>query len=110
MVTDGPSPHRRARSLLTQYERAGEMELAISDCDALLELDPSHEKARTKRMRMFESRGDHADARTEVCALQLNFMKKNRDRLRMGECVCVYVRVRRRGLLPISQMTAAPSR
>ena len=66
------------------YEKASLPDLALSDCDAVLDLDPVHPKARTRRLRILESQGRHADALVEVCALQLTFMNDNRDRLRLG--------------------------
>lgn len=66
------------------YEKASFPDLALSDCDAVLALDPSHAKARTRRLRILESQGRHPEALVEVCALQLKFMNDNRDKLRLG--------------------------
>lgn len=66
------------------YEKANQPDLALSDCDAVLSLDPTHSKARTRRLRILESQSRHAEALVEVCALQLKFMNDNRDKLRLG--------------------------
>lgn len=66
------------------YEKASFPDLALSDCDAVLELDPSHAKARTRRLRILESQKRHTEALVEVCALQLKYMNDNRDKLRLG--------------------------
>ena len=41
-------------------------DLALSDCDAVLIRDPSHTKARTRRLRILESLNRHSDAIVEV--------------------------------------------
>ena len=66
------------------YEKATFPDLALSDCDAVLNLDPAHSKARTRRLRILESQKRHTEALVEVCALQLKFMHDNRDKLRLG--------------------------
>eukprot|EP00578_Thalassiosira_sp_NH16_P014589 CAMPEP_0181121358 /NCGR_PEP_ID=MMETSP1071-20121207/24697_1 /TAXON_ID=35127 /ORGANISM="Thalassiosira sp., Strain NH16" /LENGTH=687 /DNA_ID=CAMNT_0023206175 /DNA_START=56 /DNA_END=2119 /DNA_ORIENTATION=- len=66
------------------YEKASFPDLALSDCDAVLDLDPGHSKARTRRLRILESQNRHTEALVEVCALQLKFMNDNRDKLRLG--------------------------
>jgi import receptor subunit TOM70 len=66
------------------YEKASFPDLALSDCDAVLELDPSHVKARTRRLRILESQKRYREALVEVCALQLKYMNDNRDKLRLG--------------------------
>ncbi|KAL7538698.1 hypothetical protein ACHAWF_006184 [Thalassiosira exigua] len=66
------------------YEKASLPDLALSDCDAVLAIDPGHQKARTRRLRVLESQGRHAEALVEVCALQLKYMNDNRDKLRLG--------------------------
>ena len=66
------------------YEKASFPDLALSDCDAVLDLDPSHSKARTRRLRILESQKRHREALVEVCALQLKYMNDNRDKLRLG--------------------------
>ena len=66
------------------YEKASFPDLALSDCDAVLALDPGHSKARTRRLRILESQNRHIEALVEVCALQLKFMNDNRDKLRLG--------------------------
>ena len=66
------------------YEKASFPDLALSDCDAVLNLDPTHSKARTRRLRILESQKRHAEALVEVCALQLKYMNDNRDKLRLG--------------------------
>ena len=66
------------------YEKASHPDLALSDCDAVLALDPAHSKARTRRLRILEAQNHHAEALVEVCALQLKYMNDNRDKLRLG--------------------------
>jgi len=66
------------------YEKATLPDLALSDCDAVLDLDPTHAKARTRRLRILESQKRHTEALVEVCALQLKYMNDNRDKLRLG--------------------------
>ncbi len=55
-----------------------------SDCNAILEIDTTHTKARTRKLRILESLNQYTDALVEVCALQLKFMQDNRDKLRLG--------------------------
>lgn len=66
------------------YEKASLPDLALSDCDAILNRDPGHAKARARKLRILESENRHPDALVEVCAMQLKFMRDNRDKLRMG--------------------------
>jgi tetratricopeptide (TPR) repeat protein len=56
----------------------------LVDCDAILEIDTTHTKARTRKLRILESLNRHMEALVEVCALQLKFMQDNRDKLRLG--------------------------
>jgi hypothetical protein len=56
----------------------------LPDCDSILDMDLSHSKARTRKLRILESMERFADALVEVCALQLKFMQENRDKLRLG--------------------------
>lgn len=66
------------------YEKSGLPDLALHDCDAILAIDPSHIKARKRKLRIFESSSRYPEALVEVCALQLKFMKDNREKIRMG--------------------------
>ena len=66
------------------YEKAALPDLALADCDAVLAADPSHAKARARRLRILEGQGRHVEALVEVCALQLKYMNDNRDKLRLG--------------------------
>mmetsp|Transcript_42905 Transcript_42905/g.130569 ORF Transcript_42905/g.130569 Transcript_42905/m.130569 type:complete len:683 (-) Transcript_42905:39-2087(-) len=66
------------------YEKASLPDLALSDCDSILDRDPGHAKARARKLRILESENRHPDALVEVCAMQLKFMRDNRDKLRMG--------------------------
>lgn len=66
------------------YEKGDLPELALDDCDGILDIDPTHAKARTRRLRILEDLNRHDDALVDVCALQLKFMQDNRDKLRMG--------------------------
>lgn len=54
------------------------------DCDGILEIDPAHTKARSRKLRILETLNRHSEALVEVCALQLKFMQDNRDKLRLG--------------------------
>ena len=64
------------------YEKAGMVELALEDCDAILALDNGHSKARTRKLRILESNKRYNEALVEICALQLRFMHDNRDKIR----------------------------
>jgi len=66
------------------YEKAQMPDLALHDCDLILEMDAMHTKARTRKLRILESLSRHIEALVEVCALQLKFVQDNRDKLRMG--------------------------
>ena len=66
------------------YERAGNTELALADCDTVLDLDATSHKARTKRSRILENTGKFDEALAELCAVQLKFMHDNKDKMRMG--------------------------
>mmetsp|Transcript_24376 Transcript_24376/g.70129 ORF Transcript_24376/g.70129 Transcript_24376/m.70129 type:complete len:654 (+) Transcript_24376:148-2109(+) len=66
------------------YEKSGDNTLALVDCDAILDRQPAHQKARNRRLRILEAMGRPSDALIEVCALQLQFMQENRDKIRMG--------------------------
>ena len=66
------------------YEKSGDNTLALSDCDAILDRQPTHQKARNRRLRILEAMDRPAEALVEVCALQLQFMQENRDKIRMG--------------------------
>lgn len=91
--TDGlteisPSLERQIITLLNNrsamYEKGGQPELALSDCETILEKDMNHTKARTRRLRVLESLKRWDEALVEVCAIQLLFMQANRANLRMG--------------------------
>jgi len=66
------------------YEKADMADLALHDCDTILELDLSHTKARVRKLRILESQSRYKEALLEVCAIQLLFMQGNRDKLRLG--------------------------
>lgn len=66
------------------YEKGGLAELALADCQTILEADASHTKARTRTLRVLEAQERYAEALVQVCALQLKFMQDNRAQLRMG--------------------------
>jgi len=66
------------------YEKAKMPDLALHDCDSILELDVMHTKARTRKLRILESLHRYTEALIQVCALQLKFVQDNRDKLRMG--------------------------
>mmetsp|Transcript_4609 Transcript_4609/g.7006 ORF Transcript_4609/g.7006 Transcript_4609/m.7006 type:complete len:670 (-) Transcript_4609:47-2056(-) len=66
------------------YEKGAMPDLALHDCEGILDMDPTHAKARTRKLRILESLKRHSQALVEVCALQLKFMQDNRDKLRLG--------------------------
>ncbi len=67
------------------YEKGSLPELALEDCNKILEVyDKAHVKARTRKLRILESFQDFYQGLVEVCALQLLYMQQNRDQLRMG--------------------------
>lgn len=67
------------------YEKGNLPELALEDCSKILEVyDMVHTKARTRKLRLLENSKHFYPALVEVCALQLLFMQKHRDTLRMG--------------------------
>jgi len=66
------------------YEKGGLPDLALEDCSTILDKDPSHTKARTRKLRILESQQHYQQALVEVCALQLLFLQEHRDKLRMG--------------------------
>jgi len=66
------------------YEKANLSELALVDCEKILELDMTHSKARMRKLRLLESLKRYREALVEVCAIQLRFMRENRDKIAMG--------------------------
>lgn len=66
------------------YEKGNMPELALSDCEDILEIDTTHSKARTRKLRLLEGLKRYNEALVELCALQLKFMQDNRDKLRLG--------------------------
>jgi len=79
---------RQALTLLNNrsamYEKANMPELALEDCDAVLERDATHTKARLRKLRILEYMKRYYDGLVQVCAFQLLFMQANRTNLRMG--------------------------
>ena len=79
---------RQALTLLNNrsamYEKAEMAELALEDCDAVLQRDPQHTKARLRKLRLLEQLKRYYDGLVQVCAFQLLFMQANRTNLRMG--------------------------
>lgn len=65
------------------YEKAGLAELALEDCERILAMEKTHLKARLRKLRVLEGEKRFVEALVEVCALQLNFMNENRDKIRM---------------------------
>ena len=63
------------------YEKAAIYELALDDCDVILTHEPSHQKARLRKLRILESLGRPAEALVEICALQLLFLQLHRPSL-----------------------------
>ena len=67
------------------YEKGKLPELALEDCNKILEVyDMKHTKARLRKLRVLENFEQFYPALVEVCALQLLYMQQNRDTLRMG--------------------------
>jgi hypothetical protein len=67
------------------YEKGNFPELALEDCNKILEVyDIAHTKARTRKLRILEQFNHFYQALVEVCALQLLYMQQNRDKLRLG--------------------------
>jgi tetratricopeptide (TPR) repeat protein len=66
------------------YEKGGLADLALLDCNTILEKEVGHVKARTRSLRILEALGRYDEALVQVCALQLKFMQDNRTQLRMG--------------------------
>jgi hypothetical protein len=67
------------------YEKGNLPELALDDCNKILEeYEKGHIKARTRKLRILESFKEWYQGLVEVCALQLMYMQQHRDQLRMG--------------------------
>ena len=66
------------------YEKADVLELALEDCNAILELQMDHSKARARKLRILESLQRWPEALQEVCAAQLLFMQTYRTQIRLG--------------------------
>jgi len=68
------------------YEKGNLPELAIADCETILEVyDRTHTKARQRKCRILETKThDYYGALVECCAMQLQYMQQHRDQLRMG--------------------------
>jgi len=90
-LTDAESTGSLNRQVVTltnnrsaMYEKSDLPDLALHDCDLILDLDSTHTKARMRKLRILESLERYDKALLEVCALQLKFMQDNREKLRMG--------------------------
>mmetsp|Transcript_20888 Transcript_20888/g.45310 ORF Transcript_20888/g.45310 Transcript_20888/m.45310 type:complete len:659 (-) Transcript_20888:76-2052(-) len=66
------------------YEKANLPELALEDCTSILDLEPNHTKARTRKLRILEALQRWYESLVEICAVQLLFMQANRTNIRMG--------------------------
>lgn len=68
------------------YEKGNLPELAIEDCNKILEVyDLGHMKARQRKLRILETKIlDYYQALVECCALQLQYMHKHKDQLKLG--------------------------
>jgi mitochondrial import receptor subunit TOM70 len=66
------------------YEKGNMPELALDDCNSVLEQELNHTKARTRKLRILEGLGRFHEALMEVCAIQLLFMQTNKTSLRYG--------------------------
>jgi len=73
--SDDSSLEKQAITLLNNrsamYEKAGLAELALVDCDAVIEKDVGHSKARMRKLRLLENEKQYRDALVEVCSIQL---------------------------------------
>ena len=89
IAMDSSSPlYRQMITLMNNrsamYEKGNFKELALDDCDKILELDVKHGKARVRKLKILESQKEFAKALVEVCAVQLVYMQENREKLRLG--------------------------
>lgn len=66
------------------YEKGDLPELALEDCNMILDKDMNHTKARSRKLRILEILKRWEDALVEVCAIQLLYMKANRNNFRAG--------------------------
>lgn len=66
------------------YEKGKFIDLALDDCNAILDIDMNHTKARTRKLRILESTEKNYEALIEVCCFQLLYMQEHRDKLKFG--------------------------
>lgn len=66
------------------YEKAQCFDLALDDCDSILQAEVSHAKARPRKLRILESQERWDEALREICGMQLLFMQNNKANIRMG--------------------------
>ena len=66
------------------YEKAEIYDLALEDCRQILDLEPTHTKARIRKLRIYEVTQQYHAALVEICAIQLLFMQTNRLKLQMN--------------------------
>jgi len=89
-TSEGSSLNKQIVTLINNrsamYEKGNLPELAVEDCDKILEgYDVTHIKARQRKIRILESKmHDYYQALVECCALQLQYMQQHRDQIRMG--------------------------
>jgi tetratricopeptide (TPR) repeat protein len=88
MVGNSTSLKRQKITLLNNrsamYEKAGCLDLAIDDCNFILEMENQHGKARPRKLRILESQKKWHEALQEVCASQLLFMQENKAYMQNG--------------------------
>jgi mitochondrial import receptor subunit TOM70 len=66
------------------YDKSSFWELSAADCEQVLDMDPSHSKARTRLLRSYEMMEQWESALVQVCAIQLLLMQQHRESMRMG--------------------------
>ena len=86
-ITLSTSMQRQKITLLNNrsamYEKANLPELALADCDEILELETNHSKARPRKLRIYETQQKYDLALREICALQILFMQQHKTQLQM---------------------------
>lgn len=66
------------------YEKAELYDLALDDCLQILDYEMTHQKARIRKLRIYEVTHQYQHALVEICAIQLLFMQTNRIKLQMN--------------------------
>jgi Tfp pilus assembly protein PilF len=66
------------------YEKGGMPELALEDCNFILEKDQTHSKARIRKIRLLEGASRWQEALVEVCTVTLLHTHAHKHLIRMG--------------------------